>query len=255
MRLDKLAKITGELERFARQLANDSGISVKPEEWIARDFYNSSVGATIEYIGESVPAHSVHTFNEGLAFFAGFSPERASGLRHYSSETLKRFVDLGDALDVGEVIKLGLIDDDHVEQPRWEEISKRATLDVDDAIRNEVLYEGSVQGKLGTWYKGSNYFNLNETSLGAIVKCFYPISMYDDVHRVYEDKDAVVHVLGTVKADRATGKPKEIRVSQIKVYPPLSDDDFGRVFGIAPNLTGRESTKEYLDKVRGDEDS
>src|SRR3546814_12392742 len=55
VRLDKLAKITGELERFARQLASDSGISVKPEEWIARDFYNSSVGATIEYIGESEP--------------------------------------------------------------------------------------------------------------------------------------------------------------------------------------------------------
>lgn len=255
MRLDKLAKISGELEKFARQLANDSGVSIKPEEWIARDFYNSSVGATIEYVGESVPAAVAHTFNEGLTFFAGFHPDRAGGLRRFSPETVRRFVDLGDTLDVGEVIKLGLMDEDHTDAPHWQEISKRATLDVEDAIRDEVVYEGSAQGRLGTWYKGSNYFNLNEASLGSIVKCYYPSVMYDDVHRFYEDKDAVVHVFGTVKADRATGKPKEIRVSQIKGYPPLSDDEFARIFGVAPNLTGRQSTGEYLDKIRGGEDT
>lgn len=253
VRLDKLAKITGELEKFLRQLAQDSGIEIKPEEWIARDFYDGSVGATIEYVGENVPPPVAHDFNVGLTFFTSFRPERAAQLRQYSADTLKRFIDLGDVLDAGEVVKLGLMEGDRL-TPDWQEISKRATLDVDDAVRDEIAYEGSLQGKLGTWYKESNYFNLKDLSLNAIVKCFYHAAKYDEVYSLYQDRDAIVHISGLIRAERASGRPKEIRLTDIKHYPRLSDHEFSRLFGIAPNMTGGTSTTEYLDRLRQEDD-
>jgi hypothetical protein len=74
--------------------------------------------------------------------------------------------------------------------------------------------------------------------------------MYDQIYRLFEDKDAVVNVSGDVKADRATGRIKEMRVQWAKSYPKLSDAEFNRLFGLAPDLTGDQSTSDFIDKMR-----
>jgi hypothetical protein len=119
----------------------------------------------------------------------------------------------------------------------WKSITKLTTLNVDAAYNQEYRYDGALQGKLGTWYKDSSYFNLRELSSAELVKCYYRLDMYDQIYRLYEDKDAVVNVSGRVVMDRATGRINEVRLNWAKSYTPLSDSEFNRLFGLAPDLT------------------
>jgi hypothetical protein len=52
--------------------------------------------------------------------------------------------------------------------------------------------------------------------------------------------------------DRATGLINEVRVHWVKTYTPLSDSEFDKFFGLAPDLTGDLSTTEYIGKIRDD---
>jgi hypothetical protein len=79
--------------------------------------------------------------------------------------------------------------------------------------------------------------------------------MYDQIYRLYEDKDAVINLSGAVTADRTTGNIKEVRVTWVKSYTPLSDSEFSRLFGLAPDISGDLSTSELIDKIRRDGDS
>jgi hypothetical protein len=50
VRLDKLAKISEEFEKFLRSLAQDCGTSIELGEWLAKDFYDGSFGSMVEYV-------------------------------------------------------------------------------------------------------------------------------------------------------------------------------------------------------------
>jgi hypothetical protein len=76
--------------------------------------------------------------------------------------------------------------------------------------------------------------------------------MYDQIYRLYEDKDAIVNLSGRVVMDRATGSINEVRVHWVKTYAPLSNSEFEKFFGLAPDLTGDLSTANYIDKIRDD---
>ena len=116
-----------------------------------------------------------------------------------------------------------------------------------------ATFEGAAQGRLGTWYKESSYFYLKDLATRESVKCVYRDGMYDQIYRLYEDKDAVVNVAGKFRAKRATGKIDEIRVTWVKSYARLSDAEFDKLFGLAPDLTGEMSSSDYIDKMRNGE--
>ena len=158
---------------------------------------------------------------------------------------------MGTAIEPDEVVRLGIIEPDGTaDKAEWKSITKLTTLNVDAAYNVEYKYDGALQGKLGTWYKDSNYFNLRELSSKELVKCFYRSEMYDQIYRLFEDKDAVVNIAGTITADRATSRITEIRATWAKSYAPLSDKEFERFFGLDPDLTGDLSTNEFIDKIR-----
>lgn len=249
VRLDKLAKISTEIEKFIRLLASDAGATPQPGELLAKDFYEGSFGSVIEYVHNVDPLAAVK-FNQGLRFFSDF--EQSDYINgEYSAATVRQFIEMGTVIDNDEVVRLGIIEpdakNDHAE---WKSITKITTLNVDAVFNQEYNYDGALQGKLGTWYKDSNYFNLRELSSNELVKCFYGVGMYDQIYRLFEDKEAVVNLSGAIKADRSTGRIKEVRVNWAKSYPKLSDSEFNRLFGLAPDLTGDLSTTEFIDKIR-----
>src|SRR5690606_2330127 len=153
-------------------------------------------------------------------------------------------------IEADEIIKVGVFDDEADEEPSWEQITRLVTRNVDEVFHEEYRYEGALQGKLGSWYKDSNYFYLRDVVSGALIKCFYPVDMYDQIYSLYEDKDAVVNVSGRIVAERITGQVKEMRVTWAKAYPPLSDSEFNRLFGLAPDLTGDTATADYIERQR-----
>jgi hypothetical protein len=97
-------------------------------------------------------------------------------------QTVRQFIELGTVIDADEVVKLGIID-----TAEWKSITKLTTLNVDAAYNQEYRYQGALQGRLGTWYKDSSYFNLRELMSSSLVKCYYSLDMYDQIYRLYED--------------------------------------------------------------------
>jgi len=252
VRLDKLAKISTEVEKFIRLLAIDAGASPQLGDFVAKDFYDGSFGSVVEY-ANNVDASAAVKFNGGLRFFSDFKDPHQYINGEYSPATVRQFIELGTVIESDEVVKLGIIDaDTPTDSAEWKSITKLTTLNVDAAYNQEYRYDGALQGKLGTWYKDSGYFNLRELSSAELVKCFYRPDMYDEIYRLYEDKDAVVNLSGHVVSDRATSRIKEVRVVWAKSYTPLSDVEFSRFFGLAPDLTGDLSTSEFIDKIRDD---
>lgn len=256
VRLDKLAKISAEIEKFVRLLAIDAGASPQLGDFVAKDFYDGSFGSVVEYVNNVDPSAAVK-FNNGLRFFSDFKDPHQYINGEFSPATVRQFIEIGDAIETDEIVKIGIVDADApIDQAEWKSITKITTLNVDAAFNQEYNYDGALQGKLGTWYKDSNYFNLRELSSNDLVKCYYPKDFYDQIYRLFEDKDAVVNLSGSIKADRATGRMSEVRVRWAKSYPPLSDSEFDRLFGLAPDLTGDLSTVDFIKKIRdgGSED-
>ena len=71
VRLDKLAKFSGEAEKFLRYLLGDLGLQVPQGDFVAKKFYNSSVGFVSE-LPRSVEDSLVPQFNESILFFTNF---------------------------------------------------------------------------------------------------------------------------------------------------------------------------------------
>ena len=252
IRLDKLAKISEELEKFLRSLAIDCGTPIVAGDWLAKDFYDSSFGSSVEYMG-NVETPAAIKFNNGLKFFSNFRNGRLPD--EYSAATVKNFIDIGEVIDPDEAIRLGIFYDVEAAGDQsivWEKITRIETRNVDAVFHEEYRYEGALQGKIGTWYKDSNYFNLREALSGTLIKCFYGADMYDQIYRLYDDKEAVVNISGHVTAERATGQVTAVRVTAAKSYAPLNGAEFRRLFGLAPDLTGDMSSADYIDKMRSD---
>lgn len=256
VRMDKLAKLTGEAERFLRYLLSDLGVTVPSGEWVSRGFYNSSVGFTAE-LPRNVDEAVVGTFNASVDYFASFRDGKQTINGSYKPRTINQFVTLGKCLDADEKMRIGLYDPGAVEsdEPKWRDLTRAPALELEKIVARPLVYHGSIQGRLGTWYKEGAYFDVREVTQSKLVKCHYRLEQYANIHALYEDKDTVVHVTGMVTAERLNGIPTDIEIERLKVYDRLSESEFNKLFGLFPKMTGDESTVDYIDRERGDGDS
>lgn len=253
VRLDKLGKLSGSVERFLRNLADDAGAKLTIGDLVASDFYDSSFGSTVESVSDFDHGAMV-SFDEGIEFFSSYgeaaTPQQVPS--KFTKKTIQSFVALGDEMDNEEAIRIGLLTGS--DEPKWEKLTKSAAVLMKEALEAPFSFHGSVQGRLATWYKDSGYFNLKDFASAATVKCSYPIGLYTKVYAAFEDKDAVVHLGGMITADRLTGSPTEITVSDVLVYPRLSDAEFSALPGSVKDMIGDEDVVSFLDRMRGDAD-
>jgi hypothetical protein len=253
VRLDKLGKISDVAERFFRSLVEDSGATLGIGDLVASDFYDSSFGSTVEAVRDVAP-EVVATFDIGIEFFSAFDGEKSKHIpANLTSRTIKRFVELGEQMESDEAIKIGLFKNGDA-SPRWEKLTKASTVLMKNVLEAPYYYKGSLQGNLGTWYKESSYFNLREMAGHRIVKCHYQADMYPAVYAAFEDREAVVHVIGDITAERLSGDPTDMSVSELKIYPRLSDSEFNSIASSVPDFLSDESVISYLDRTRRDAD-
>lgn len=254
VRLDKLGKLSGSVERFLRNLADDAGAKLSIGDLVASDFYDSSFGSTVESYS-TFDAGAVAGFDAGIEFFSSYGltkvPQQVPS--NFTRKTIQSFVALGDEMDNDEAIRIGLLKDAG-EEPKWEKLTKSAAVLMKEVLEAPFTYQGSLQGRPATWYKESGYFNLKDFASAATVKCSYPLALYAKVYAAFEDKDAVVHLGGMITADRLTGSPTEMTVSDVLVYPRLSDAEFSALPGSVRDMIGDEDVVSFIDRMRGDAD-
>ena len=111
---------------------------------------------------------------------------------------------------------------------------------------------GSVQGALAsvTLEGRRPYFSVRELSTEQTVKCFYSSSLYDDVVHALSQRNAIIHATGDLRLERASRLVGEMEVERIDRVEALSDEEFRSFFGMAPELTGEQTTQEYISEYR-----
>ncbi len=113
-------------------------------------------------------------------------------------------------------------------------------------------YRGVAQGILHAWFKEATppYFDLREAATGRIVKCFYDKDDYPQIVRLLEKKTAIIQVIGMITANMVDRKIEEIKAEKFSIAEELSDADFEKFLGMAPDLTGGMTTEVYVSSVR-----
>jgi hypothetical protein len=264
VRFRKLATITDEFEKLFRFLAADFEIQSEPSDWIARNFYNKSVGCEIT-LERPVSVQMVAQYNrtlesisdssDGAAIAAGGTNDRyllEAPLPRVSSRTLKQVVAAGKALEKDEAVRIGTFANGG-DEPTWGKFTRAPAIELERRLAAPIQYVGSVQGRTATWFKASNYFDLKELISGEIVKCIYNPNLYSEVYKAFAERNAVVYVSGHVTASAAERRAIEVKVHAIKRFAKLSDDEFERFYGIDPDLKHDDSNVDIEGSdARGD---
>jgi hypothetical protein len=248
--LDKLGDVAKQFERFLRSLATDLQLEGARGEWLAVNFRNGSISWTAA-LQDDVPEAQVRHFNECLEFIADFDPDSEGTNAMVSNRTLLEYGRLGERIDADEVIGIGLYSGAR-SRLKWRRIEYRRASRIRRAMEEPILSYGSVQGLLHSVILEAKrpYFMVHELSSEQPVRCYYELTLYDDVIKALAHRSAIIHATGDMKLDRATRSIGEMEVERIDRVLPLTDDEFRSFFGMAPDLTGGQSTSEYLKEYR-----
>lgn len=253
--LAKLSKQTENIEMFLRSLATDLGIGDASNLWLAKDFKNGSCISTAE-LQAIVDAEAASKFNDGIEALTTYKPNGRRAIPSYvSPATVGRFAAIRHGLDVGEPIGLSTFNVETGRPNRWHKIERMHFEEVAASIDSEVIYVGSIIGATHDWVKGAKepYITIREINTSELIKCTYSDDDYSRVAKLFANKIAVVVVGGTVLYNRITGKTEVTKATTFDLAPEISDEDFDRFFGCAPDFTGAASTDDFIRNGRDDE--
>lgn len=244
--LHKLAAIVSETQKFLQMLGDDVHLEQEKGKWIGLDFENSSVNFTVEFVGDVEPRQN----NEFNAAFYEVSTGKPNG--RVRSATRFQFARIADHIDEDEVVGFGLYRAEESSAPQWCDLSKKLAIEILSERQLIVESHGSIQGIIHSLFLGAQppHFHIRELSTLNLVKCVYSLAIYDEVASVLQKRNAVVHVFGETKTNLAERRIDELHVKKIGLAETISEEDFEKFFGCAPNLTGEESTEQFIKRVR-----
>jgi hypothetical protein len=248
--LDKLGDVAKQLEKFLRSLATDLELDGPRGQWLAVNFRNGSISWDAA-LQDDVPEAQVRHFNECLEFIADFDPDSEGTNALVSNRTLLEYGRLGERIDADEVIGIGLYNDAR-SRLKWRRIEYRQASRIRRAMEEPILSYGSVQGLLHSVILEAKrpHFMVHELGAQQIVRGYYEAALYDEVIRALAHRNAIIHATGDMKLDRATRAVTEMDVERIDRVEPLTDEEFRSFFGVAPHLTGKLTTQEYIEEYR-----
>lgn len=232
----KLGQIAEQTERFLRIFANDLGLKAKPGDWLAADFKNSSVEFQAELPHDVSPAIA-QLFSTGLEVLADFDPD-SEGLNGRVSEAAAlEYARIGTLIDPDEIIRMGVITP-HKSSPHWRDITYSNLTTIRRELEQPISATGAIQGILHAWFKEARepHFQLRELATDDLIKVFYFDRLYDAVARAVQERSTTLLVEGEVRYDKVTKRALELKADSIKSLDMMSPDEFGEVFGCAPEF-------------------
>jgi hypothetical protein len=245
-----LAEIGSQTQRFLRMIAEDVAISTLQTGWLATDFANGSVDFNIESTGDA-DEQQIRHYAGAVRRVTAFRPSGPlpAGLR---TDTVLQFARLAELIEPGDSARLGLFDNGTSSPAVWRVLSKSDGVAIREHIENRVEYWGMIQGIIHSLFKEAEppYFYVREISSDSLVRCTFPADRYSQFIPLLQNRRTVVFVSGYVTARRADRKIERVRIERMEPAPQLSDAEFEKFFGSAPNFTADLSTEEFLDEIR-----
>jgi hypothetical protein len=251
--IDKLGEFSSQTERFLRALSVDLGIEARKGEWIAENFTNDSVSFDAEFAAP-VPDEVAIRGREALETITGPQPLDACNKGLLGFTTVAEFARIGRALDPDEKFRLGLYANGGDAPVDWRDVEYRKTAEIREFLDKPFVTYGSVQGTIHAWYTGARpgFFQVRELSTGSLVRCVYRGDLYRVIYEAMRVPSTVIHVYGDIEWDRATNAIIEVDTKGLDIAEPLTEAEFNRLFGSMPAFTGRMSTADYIEWLRGD---
>ena len=247
--IHKLSALTEEIERFFQRVGLDLGIQTPKEGWLAVRFGNGSVSFDAEYQGH-VSEDSVREYENELVRLPRLV--RPNATTRLSQSTILQFARIGDPIDEDEHVSFGVYRDGTRKSIEWQNYTKSVYRQIAETVITTSEYRGVVQGVVHSWFKEVSppYFYIRDSTSGRMVKCFYDRNLYEEVVKLLQKKNAVVQVIGMVTANFVDRRVEEVRAEKFGIAEALSDDDFEKFFGMAPDLTGDLATADYIASIR-----
>jgi hypothetical protein len=248
--LHKLSGIVKETENFLGMLAEDIGLSGDKNQWLGFDFKSSSVSFTAEY----TPPVETPTARQFANYFDDI--RRGKYVQEVRSGTRYQYAKIAEQLEEDDVVEFGIYKDPEGLIADFLQLSKRDVPMIIGEIQRAVESYGSVQGVIHSIYMGSRprHFFIRELSTNNLIKCIYSSEQYPELMKVLQKESIVVHVHGEIKTDMINLEIEQMDMLQIEASDKLSDKEFEEFFGSCPNLTGKLSTQDFINQVRGRND-
>lgn len=253
--LEKLGDVARQLEKFLRAISADLKLEVRKGEWLAVNFKNGSVSYDAA-LQADVSDGAFREFNRAVEFVADFDPDTEGTNGIVSDATLMEYGRIGQYIDPDEWIGIGIYPLRAKTPKRWRRVTYHRTSKIKQMIEAPLASYGSVQGIVHALAKEAPrpFFQLREFATDNLVRCFYSEEQYGEIISALKERRTVVHASGRLSLDRAKRTVEEVSVERIDKTELLSSDEFERLFGSAPHLTGDLSTNQFIDQVRSDGD-
>lgn len=247
--LSQLTDIAEEAEKFLRYLAEDAGITVKRNEWLARNFKNSSVQFDIER-DTSIDLERAKEFNRKFEYVDRVKTDRRSLNGEVKQRTLVQYTKIAKALGPHEKLAFGLYMPEQEKPYRTLPLTKREAEIFATFLSEEVTYRGSVHGVMHIMGIEEPWFNLRPAKGGDLIRCDFNDALYEQVHEASARRHAIVYVHGQITARRVDRGIIKVLAERIKVAPVLSGDKYLQFFGADPRYTGDLTSEEFVERGR-----
>lgn len=248
--LAQLSGVSEEAEKFLRYLASDAGISVQRPDWLARNFKNGSLNFDIEDTATH-DVDEVKAFNHRFAHVAAVKAGREKLNGIVKHRTVLQFAKVADSLAAHEKLAFGLYRPNEETPFEWSPLTKREATDLKGRLLEEVSFKGTLQGSIHNIAVADLWFHLRDSRSEELVRCEFETKSYDEVIEAAHTRNARVYVRGSIVARRADRHVQRVKVARVVLAPTLSEERYQSFFGADPNYTGKMSTEEFIDEIRG----
>ncbi|MBU4604155.1 MAG: hypothetical protein KKH66_04570, partial [Proteobacteria bacterium] len=153
IKLSRLSALSGEVFRLLDLLAADIGVDTDPNKWIALNFTESSLNYDNQYLGE-VSDQSRRIYNQQFRELLS-SPAEKVAANGYGIETVKQYIKIANAVELGESIDFGVYSNGEPSPAEWLNFDKQEAMKVEvfKSKANQVIYEGGIQGYVHSLHK------------------------------------------------------------------------------------------------------
>jgi hypothetical protein len=225
-------------------------------EWLVSDFQNASVDTLWEHQALANDRVSLQ-WGASLHYIACAAKGADVVQRpdYLSDRSVQLVSEYGDELDSGEPFVVGVFKSDDVpaDEPDWLESDALQIKSLSAEIIAFVEYDGCISGAPYEIAMGAErpFFKIRETSTRELVKCFYAQSLHSSVYAAMRDKNSLIYVYGSLQQNQLTGLFGDVVARLVEPAPHFTPEDFEKLLGSAPNLSGRLNSETYVAKIRG----
>jgi len=251
--LGHLSKATKALEDFLHVLSIENGIELDPCKWVAECFNDKhSVAFSAMNLDQCTDSQFID-YNRSFDYVANFDPDKDE-VCYVSGEVMEKWVELGSKALPDVPIYLGYYATPLSKKAKSvPALSKSKAMRLKKFLTDRIVYNTTLLCEISSLQIDQLYINIRDVATGQIFKCYFDDDKYKDILGSIYDRGSRIYISGMVTTFRVGLKVEKMKLENLETAPVYQDGDLEKLHGLFPDMTGEESTSDFIDKVRHDD--